>query len=82
MFIQMHVDLSIYIYGKHMHAWSSERSEVGVSELRELELQMVLSFPVDPGTQTSVFSKRKCSLPLIHLSTPTGNKLFFLSIRN
>jgi hypothetical protein len=65
----------------YMHSWSSERSEVAESELWELELQTVWSFLVDPGTQTSVFSKRKCSLPLIHLSIP-HRETQILNIRN
>lgn len=39
-----------YLYGKHMHAWSSERPGVGMSELQKLELHIMLSFPVNPGT--------------------------------
>lgn len=80
MFIRVNVSLSTCMESTCMPG--TERAEVGVSELQKLELYIMLSFPVDPGTQTSVFSKKKFSLPLTDLSIYTGHRLYIFNMRN
>lgn len=58
----------MYLY-VHTHV-STHRDQKRVSELRKLELQMVVSSRVDAGNQTLVLCRNStCSGPLGHLSS-------------